>query len=168
MGLVSLLLAWTPAHAFDFGKGELAILENFCTRGGKGQSGSSVDTWELRGSKAVVRGRTYALKTVRLSMAAKDGRVFVVTSPNCVFDQDTGVARSEAPVRIVGEDATIDGVGYDVSMAQRRVRIRSSVHITLRVAGGGGRKSFSLISARKETRDDNGASGETQMKKEKR
>lgn len=108
------------------------ILDGFETRAVDPEGKSQ---WEIRGVKAKLRGGLYDLEDIRLIVHLESGRQVNITSPHCIFDQARGIASSEAPLKVVSEDMTLAGVGYDLAAARKVLRIRSQVKMTLRKVG---------------------------------
>jgi hypothetical protein len=118
--------------ALDFQGGQTVTLSGFQTRGtdddGKAQ-------WELHGKTARLRGGLYRLDTIQLVVYLEDGDRVTITSPRCIFDQARGIARSDAPIKVVSEEMTLEGEGYDFDINRKLLRVRSRVKMKLKKAG---------------------------------
>jgi hypothetical protein len=132
--LAAFLVAGTcplPTGALDFGPKTGAVLYGFQTRsaGGAGKT-----RWELSGGRAVLREAWYELEDFRLTLHLEDGSTAVLTSPRCRYDEAGGTASSPAPIQVVGDQLTLRGVGYDMLLDKKKLRIRSKVRMTIRRA----------------------------------
>ena len=132
--LFSTVLALSSLLAFDFEGGHTVTLVGFETRGA-GKDGK--EEWQLHGEKARLRGGLYQLDRIRLVVHLENNRRATVTSPKCMFDQTRGIAHSDAPLHVVSEEMTLEGVGYDIAADRKVLRIRSQVKMTVRKVGGG-------------------------------
>jgi len=128
------VLALSALLAFDFEGGHAVTLVGFETRG---TSKDGKEEWQLHGEKARLRGGLYQLDRIRLVVHLENNSRATVTSPKCVFDQTRGIAHSDAPLHVVSEEMTLEGVGYDIAADRKVLRIRSQVKMTLRKVGGG-------------------------------
>lgn len=130
--LLSLLLGVSALLAIDFEGGENVTLDGFETRGA-GRDGKT--EWVLHGGTARLRGGLYELNDIRLIVYLEGGNQAEITSPRCVFDQARGIARSDAPLKVVSQDMTLEGEGYDLATDRKVLRIRSRVKMTVRKVG---------------------------------
>lgn len=63
----------------------------------------------------------------------KEGVVFMeLTSPLCVYDQNTKIATSESAVRIEQEKVVVTGTGFDWDSTREKMLIKSNVQVILR------------------------------------
>ena len=104
-------------------------MTDFTTRGVR-EDGTR--NWAISGGSAVVRGPLAEVSKVRVILHVHDGGEAVITSPKCVYNQNTGIARSDAPIHVASRELTLDGVGYDISLHEQQLRVRSGVHMKLR------------------------------------
>ncbi len=130
--LVSLFLGLSTLLALDFEGGQNITLDGFETRGASHEGKTE---WVLNGAKARLRGGLYELDDIRLIVYLENGDKAEITSPRCVFDQARGIARSDAPLKVVSQDMTLEGEGYDLATERKVLRIRSRVRMTVRKAG---------------------------------
>jgi hypothetical protein len=125
--LICLLAVALPA--IDFRGAQTVTLDGFETRGtGKAQ-------WELYGKTARLHGGLYELDSIRLVVYREDGSRATITSPKCTFDPTKRVAFSDAPIKVVSEGMTLEGVGYDFAIDRKRLRIRSQVKMRAKQLG---------------------------------
>lgn len=130
--LVCLFLGLSALPAFDFEGSQAITLDGFETRGASHEGKTE---WVLNGAKARLRGGLYELDDIRLIVYLEDSSQAEITSPRCVFDQARGIARSDAPLKVVSQDMTLTGEGYDLATERKVLRIRSRVKMTVRKAG---------------------------------
>jgi len=131
--LLSLLLGVSALLAVDFEGGDNVTLDGFETRGA-GRDGKT--EWVLHGGRARLRNGLYELNDIRLIVYLEEGdNQAEITSPRCVFDQARGIARSDAPLKVVSLDMTLEGEGYDLATDRKVLRIRSRVKMTVRKVG---------------------------------
>ena len=127
-----LALAGPALAAFDLGTDTGITMQGFRTQG----QGANGTTWSLYGAKAVIRGKLYELRDIVVVMQTADGRRTTIRSPECVYKQATELIESDAPVHVVGDDLDLRGVGYDILLASKKLRIRDKVSMTVRGASG--------------------------------
>ncbi len=122
-----------PAAQDLSGLGSVSLNEGFVTKG-RNPNGSLA--WVFKGRQAAIRNNVFyvqddnpkdELPGVELTLFSPDGSKYVLTSPKCEFDKQTNTGSSDQPVRIVGKDLEITGVGYDFWPDKRRFFIRSNV-----------------------------------------
>jgi len=125
--LLALLL---PCHGLEFQAGTVVNLRQFKTQGHAEEGGR----WYLDGQSAVIRGAVYELTGVVVRFEDSNGKTAVVRSQACTYYQDSGLVESNAAVRVESGDITLDGVGFDMLMAERRLRIRDAVRMEVPAA----------------------------------
>lgn len=106
--------------------------ENFRTRG---MDEEGRRQWDMVGAKAVVSGALANLEIITLTFFLEDGDTVMATSPDCVFNSTTQIGSSTAPIHIAHKQVTIDGKGYDIFTAERRIHIRGEVKMIIRQQG---------------------------------
>jgi|GEM_PF-2745170 len=113
--------------AIEFQQNAVVTLSSFRTQG-RGENGAR---WFLEGQKAVIRGTVFDLQgaTVRLEM--EDGKTALMTSERCTYHQESGLLESAAAVRVESGDAVLAGVGFDMLITERRLRIRDAVRMEI-------------------------------------
>ena len=124
----ALVLAAILASAsvgLEFREGAPVRLQQFRTRG-NAESGAR---WFLEGESAVVRGTVYELAGVVVRMEGEGGRTAVVRAKTCTYYQDSGLVESREAVRVESGNVTLKGVGFDMLMSERRLRVRDAVHM---------------------------------------
>ena len=118
------------------GLGPVSFGDGFVTKG-RNPNGSLA--WIFKGRQAAIRGNviyiqddsaTDELPGVELTLFSPDGAKYVLTSPKCEFNSLAKSGSSDQPVKIVGKNIEITGVGYDFWPDQRRFFIRSKVEMT--------------------------------------
>lgn len=129
--LAAVLLA-VQLRALDLDGAHNIVLDGFETRAADPDGKSQ---WEIRGVRAKLRGGLYDLEDIRLVVHLDSGRRVDIESPRCVFDQARGIASSDAPLKVVSEDMTLVGEGYDLAAARKVLRIRNQVKMTIRKVG---------------------------------
>lgn len=117
--------------AFDFGAKTGAVLYGFQTRGITSKNNTQ---WVLSGARATIGKGWYQLEEFKLILHQENGEKIILTSPRCRYEEVAGVAESGAPIRVVGDNLSLQGVGYDILLGKRRLRIRSQVRMTIRRA----------------------------------
>ena len=132
VALLGLLLGLSVVPAVDLGGQQTVTLNGFETRGA-GHDGKT--EWVLHGDKARLRGGLYELDDIRLIVYLGGGNQAEITSPRCVFDQARAIARSDAPLKVVSQEMTLEGEGYDLATDRKILRIRSRVKMTVRKVG---------------------------------
>ena len=119
------------------GLGTIAFSDGITT---KGLNPNGSLAWIFKGRQAVFRGNViYAQDDdpkddrpgIELTMFSPNGARYVLTSPKCEFNKLTKTGSSDQPVKIVGKNIEITGVGYDFWPDQRRFFIRSKVEMTV-------------------------------------
>jgi hypothetical protein len=121
------------ASARKFGPDTGVVLHGFQTRGAGGKNKTP---WELSGAKATIREGFYELEDFKVILHLEDGSEAVLTSPACKYDESRGVAESNAPIRVESDAMTLEGIGYDVLLEEKKLRVRSNVRMTIRREGG--------------------------------
>jgi hypothetical protein len=111
----------------DLQQGAVVTLRGFKTQG-RAENGAR---WRLQGESAVIRGAVYELAGVTVDLDLEDGKTARITSRACVYHQDSGLVESHDPVRMESGGATLDGVGFDMLMSERRLRVRDAVRMEL-------------------------------------
>jgi hypothetical protein len=118
------------------GLGSISFRDGFVT---KGLNPNGSPAWVFKGRQGAVRGQVIYVQDdnpadnlpgVELTMFSPDGAKYVLTSPRCEFNKLTKTGSSDQPVKIVGKNIEITGVGYDFWPEQRRFFIRSKVEMT--------------------------------------
>jgi LPS export ABC transporter protein LptC len=56
---------------------------------------------------------------------------FVITTPNAVYENERNAIFSDGPVRIVGQGVEVEGQGYTVDLAEKRLTLNAEVHTTV-------------------------------------
>jgi hypothetical protein len=118
----------------DLQQGTAVTLRGFRTQG-RAENGAR---WRLRGESAVIRGTTYELTGVSMDLDLEDGRTAKITSRACVYHQDSGLVESQDAVRMESGETSLDGVGFDILLSERRLRVRDQVKMVISGAGGAG------------------------------
>lgn len=115
----------------DLQQGAVVTLRGFKTQG-RAENGAR---WRLQGESAVIRGAVYELTGVIVDLDLEDGRTARITSRACVYHQDTGLVESADAVHMESGGTTLDGMGFDMLMADRRLRVRDAVRVEMPGAG---------------------------------
>lgn len=120
-------LAWhLPCSGLDFQQpGAVINLQQFKTQG-RSEQGAR---WWLDGQSAVIRGTVYELTGVVLQLEDDSGKTAVIRAQACTYYQDSGLVESDAAVRVESGTITLDGVGFDILLAERRLRVRDAVRM---------------------------------------
>lgn len=132
-------LAVLALAALALGGAELDQNGTVTLRGFRTQGRSEDGTrWFLEGREAVVRGTVFDVSGAVMRLVSEDGRTARITADQCRYYQESGLVESEAPVRVDTGDVALAGVGFDVLVAERRLRIRNAVRMEVpRIPGGG-------------------------------
>jgi hypothetical protein len=143
--LVLLLMMAYCAHAasvIQLGEGGIE-LQGFRTSGSSVSkspddgtaSGDTLD-WELTGKNALMQQPIFQLNGVTLKMQSRRGR-YIVSSPQCTFDQQKREIRSNAAVQMSGPGIDVTGIGYDLFWENEAARpifvIRKAAHIVIQL-----------------------------------
>jgi LPS export ABC transporter protein LptC len=56
---------------------------------------------------------------------------FVITTPNAVYENERNAIFSDGPVRIVGQGVEVEGQGYTVDVAEKRLTLNAAVYTTV-------------------------------------
>ncbi|MGE0679404.1 MAG: LPS export ABC transporter periplasmic protein LptC [Candidatus Binatia bacterium] len=56
---------------------------------------------------------------------------FVITTPNAVYENERNAIFSDGPVRIVGQGVEVEGQGYTVDVAEKRLTLNAEVSTTI-------------------------------------
>ncbi len=107
------------------------VLKGFQTRG---QDANGNTSWDMSGDQATVRGALHTLEAVRLRLYLENGTTALITSPECLYNQATGLIESPAALKVESRQMTLEGVGYDVLTTEKKLRIRGNVHMKLRIS----------------------------------
>jgi len=122
------LVALTPwSAAIELQQGTVVTLRSFRTQG-RGENGAR---WFLDGEQAVIRGPVVDLTRATVRLETEDGRTVRITSEQCTYHQESGLLESAAAVRVESGEAVLAGVGFDMLMPERRLRIRDAVRMEL-------------------------------------
>ena len=119
--------------AIDLQEGAAVTLQGFKTQG-RAENGAR---WRLRGESAVIRGAIYELADVTMDLDLEDGRTAKITSRACVYHQNSGLVESRDAVHMESGGSTLDGVGFDMLMSERRLRVRDAVKMEIPTSGTG-------------------------------
>jgi hypothetical protein len=125
--LLLLLLAAAPLLAGPPISVSRVIIQNFRSR--ELRPDGSI-AWTLHGGQAVVTGARAALTEVQ-GLLMVEGEEYHLTSPGCVYEKEQQTLRSTEPVQVRGPRLLLDGVGYDVDLATRRIVVRKDVRLKL-------------------------------------
>jgi len=130
--VVGVILTATPGRGLDLQQpGAVIHLQQFKTQG-RGERGQR---WFLEGQSAVIRGTVYELSGVTLRLETGEDRTAVIQAQACTYYQDSGLIESAAPVHVESDGIILDGIGFDMLMAERRLRVREAVRMELVRAG---------------------------------
>jgi len=130
---VGVILTAMPGRGLDFQQpGAVIHLQQFKTQG-RGERGQR---WFLEGQSAVIRGTVYELSGVTLRLETGADRTAVIQAQACTYYQDSGLIESAAPVHVESDGIILDGIGFDMLMAERRLRVREAVRMELVRADG--------------------------------
>ncbi len=131
--LVGVILTTTLGRGLDLQQpGAVIHLQQFKTQG-RGERGQR---WFLEGQSAVIRGTVYELSGVTLRLETGPDRTAVIQAQACTYYQDSGLIESAAPVHVESDGVILDGIGFDMLMAERRLRVREAVRMELVRADG--------------------------------
>jgi hypothetical protein len=127
--------------ALELQQGAVVTLQGFKTQG-RAENGAR---WRLQGESAVIRGAVYELSGVTVDMDLDDGRTARITARGCIYHQGSGLVESKDPVHMESDGATLDGVGFDMLMSERRLRVRDAVKMVIPGAGLGAANATGLV-----------------------
>jgi hypothetical protein len=126
--VVALVAAVAPCcRAIELQQGTVVTLRSFRTQG-RGEHGAR---WFLEGEQAIIRGTVVDLTGATVRLVGEEGRTARITSEHCTYHQESGLLESAAAVRVESGDAVLAGVGFDMLMSERRLRIRDAVRMEL-------------------------------------
>lgn len=121
------------------GPASVMVLKGFQTRGTDELGRTS---WDMVGEKAVIEGSIHHLTTITLHLFLKDGDQATVKSPACTYNQATGLIDSDAALVVRSRQMILNGVGYDILTGERKLRVRSNVHMRLKAGERQGLQLF--------------------------
>ncbi|MBR0458817.1 MAG: LPS export ABC transporter periplasmic protein LptC [Victivallales bacterium] len=108
-------------------KGELKV-ESFHTQG---MEKDGKIAWELEGETADLHGKVIELSLITARITQENGRDARLKSTSCRFLQSLKEVKSDAPLELVAPGVLATGIGYDIYLDKKIVRIRSTVRIVL-------------------------------------
>lgn len=111
----------------DLQQGAVVTLQGFRTQG-RTDDGAR---WRLQGESAVIRGAVYELAGVTVDLDLEDGRTAKITARACVYHQDSGLVESRDAVHMESGGTSLDGVGFDMLLSDRRLRVRDAVRMEI-------------------------------------
>ncbi len=111
------------------GLGNSVTLDKFSTRGLDSHGKLS---WRLSGESAEMNGSIITVREFMAFFYQKEGGIVELSSPGCRFLQSLKEVKSDAPVRVKSDGILVEGIGYDVYLEGRVIRIRSSVRAVIR------------------------------------
>lgn len=121
----SILVFWclisSCAFGADGGLSEKIIINNFKTGG---------TDYVINGRKAVISGHRVKIWDVE-AFFYREGNDIRLTSPECDYDQIKKLGYGDRPVQVMTESMTINGVGFDLDVAQGRIVIRNNVRVRI-------------------------------------
>lgn len=88
--------------------------------------------WSLNGGEAEVRGNVTEMNNIRANFIMEGGKNIIINSPSCRFMHNLRELKSDAPLTLTAEGITATGIGYDVYLDSRLLRIRSTVKIIVK------------------------------------
>lgn len=111
------------------GVGEELTLSRFHTNGldAKGRM-----AWTLDGAAAEVRGSLTFIRDFQASITPEEGRPFQLSSAQCRFMHNLREVKSDSPLLVESDGLRASGIGYDIYLDRRIVRIRSAVKIVIK------------------------------------
>jgi hypothetical protein len=128
----------------DLQQGAVITLQGFKTQG-RAENGAR---WRLQGESAVIRGAVYELVGVTVDLDLEDGRTAKITSRACVYHQNSGLVESRDAVHMESGGSSLDGVGFDMLLSERRLRVRDAVRMEI-PGSGASLNSFGPAAAEK-------------------
>lgn len=125
-----LLLIFSLAAMADsfLGPGQEATVKNFHTQSLLKDGKYS---WMLDGRDAVANGNLLELKNFALVFLPDNGQEYDVTSSECRFLYSLREVKSDAAIQIKSTGISASGIGYDIHLDKRMVRIRTTVKIVI-------------------------------------
>lgn len=96
--------------------------------------------WQIFGTSAIVLAKgDIDVTNLRLELF-RDGRQdAIITAPQCTVNQTTGMASSDASVRIERNDMVVTGIGFDWNSKDGLIRIHDKVRIVFADQSGAGK-----------------------------
>ncbi len=136
------LLAYAPSpHAQNVGKRTSA--QRFSTHG---LDKDGTLRWVLEGESVNFKGNVMALKddearvievkNCRAVLHGSNGREFTLMTPSCNVLMALRELKSDSVLQFTTNGFEGSGIGYDVNLEQRIVRLRSTVHISIKHKAG--------------------------------
>jgi len=111
------------------GAGQDVFVKDFRTRG---QSGSDGSTWVMEGKDARTTSKLTRLKHFKVIFEQVNGKRWLLRSSSCNFMHTLREAKSDSAITLESEGIKASGIGYDIFLEQRIVRIRSTVKMVVR------------------------------------
>lgn len=126
LGLVLMLASATVAQSIS----NTIEFDDFVMRGRDEQGRES---WELHGEHATMQGTIVQIEGLDLQLFTANGSsVTRVLSPHCTFNKTTRTGQSPAHLRVVNDNMTLEGMGYDLLADQQKLKVRSEVTMWIR------------------------------------
>lgn len=132
------LLAWAPCP-FAQSVGNRTSAQRFSTHG---LDNDGRLKWVLEGDSVNFKGNVMALKddearvievkNCRAVLHGSNGRLFTLMTPSCSVLMALRELKSDSVLQFTTNGFEGSGIGYDVNLEQRIVRLRSTVHLSIK------------------------------------
>ena len=139
---LSLLLAYAPCSLAQ-SVGKRTSAQRFSTHG---LDKDGTLKWVLEGESVNFKGnvmelkddeaRVIEVKNCRAVLHGSNGREFTLMTPSCRVLMALRELKSDSVLQFTTNGFAGSGIGYDVNLEQRIVRLRSTVHITIKHKAG--------------------------------
>ena len=136
------LLAWSPCPLAE-SIGKRTSAQRFSTHG---LDKDGTLKWVLEGESVNFKGNVMALKddearvievkNCRAVLHGSNGKEFTLMTPSCNVLMALRELKSDSVLQFTTNGFEGSGIGYDVNLEQRIVRLRSTVHITIKHKAG--------------------------------
>ena len=95
----------------------------------QGRTEDGAADWQLFGKSAEVSANITDVRNIRILLKIKDGVVYNVSSHSARYVNALREIKSSAPLLVESEGLKASGIGYDVFLDKKVLRIRSNVKI---------------------------------------
>ena len=136
------LLAYAPCP-FAQSVGKRTSAQRFSTHG---LDKNGVLRWVLEGESVSFRGnamelkddeaRVIEVKNCHAVLHGSNGKLFTLMTPSCNVLMALRELKSNSVLQFTTDGFEGSGIGYDVNLEQRVIRLRSTVHISVRHKAG--------------------------------
>ena len=127
--IVIFMLALTAGYAQNILGGSMVVhVDDFMSQGRAEDSGAD---WKLFGKSAEVSANITDVRSIKIQIKLKDGVAYNLSSHSARYVNALHEIKSSAPILLDSEGLKASGIGYDVFLDKKILRIRSNVKIDI-------------------------------------